>query len=196
MKIAIVGTAGRGEDAPRMSWALYRRMVARVESYLAGIPVEARELQSGGAAWADHIAVTLFLAKEKKAQSLTSYLPASLTAHGSFDPSSAAGRTANQYHRQFGPHFPHARSGDESMNQIWEAARWAKLHTCAGFLDRNLWVGQCDLLLAFTFGTGSVPKRGSGTRHTWDHSTAPRKVHFGLDDLLREQHPPLSLFGT
>jgi len=62
--VAIIGTAGRKEDASKMSAAVFERMVVHAETFLhntCGLPNERVVLVSGGSAWADHVAVKLFL---------------------------------------------------------------------------------------------------------------------------------------
>jgi len=83
MKIAIIGTAGRKEDGAKLSKDVYHKMVADAQHQIAGLikggmplkyyqaadpkPLYAHvsptpiNLVSGGAAWADHIAVSLYL---------------------------------------------------------------------------------------------------------------------------------------
>ena len=51
-----------------------------------------------------------------------------------------------------------------------------------GFHQRNDLVGQADRLIAFTRSTTDVPADG-GTSHTWHGSSAPIKVHIGLNSL-------------
>jgi len=62
--VAIIGTAGRKEDARRMSKALFDRMVdhaAHQQRVVWKLPNDRVVLVSGGSAWADHVAVRLFL---------------------------------------------------------------------------------------------------------------------------------------
>lgn len=183
-RVAIIGTAGRRSDGDRLTFELYQKMCERVDSAVRHL--RDLDLQSGGAAWADHIAVELFL--HGVGRSLTLHLPAPLVRVGQrleYDEAVEAGRTANYYHRLFDEKVPgFARSG------VWQSmacldlalARGAVAHTGNGFHDRNLRVGDCDVLIALTFGRGAVPKDG-GTKHCWDHSMAPLKLHVPLDEL-------------
>lgn len=172
MRVALIGTAGRRSDQARLSLALYARMLARARSYVFAED----HLQSGGAAWADHLAVLLYL--DGAARSLTLYLPEHFDlAAGRFlerGPKSC-GAIANYYHRLFSQ-----RIGTDSLDHICCAAdAGARLVVVPGFHERNLPVGRCDRLVAFTFGEGHGPADG-GTKHCWDHSTAPEKVHVPL----------------
>ena len=62
--VAIIGTAGRYDDASRMNGELYERMVSFVTAVQSDVWRLANKrvvLVSGGAPWADHVALTLFL---------------------------------------------------------------------------------------------------------------------------------------
>ncbi len=44
----------------------------------------------------------------------------------------------------------------------------------------------------YNFGSGDQPKEESGTRHCWEHSAAPVKIHVGLNEMLRfSSHRPV-----
>lgn len=60
--LAIIGTAGRGTDAAKLSGPLYDAMYRRTLDAMKAWGV--RDLVSGGAAWADHLAVRAFLEGE------------------------------------------------------------------------------------------------------------------------------------
>lgn len=176
VRIGIIGTAGRKDDGGRLTDRAFGLMLNEARRVLADLPRPHLGV-SGGAAWADHVAVTLFLYGE--IDHLTLHLPAPLRRLGGFDESHADGRIANHYHRAFSAEIRHDTLGD-----LADAfARGATATVSDGFHQRNLLVGRCDFLLAFTFGDGATPKDG-GTRHAWDRSVAPRKVHVPLRDLL------------
>lgn len=72
--VAVIGTAGRYDDAPRMNGEVYERMVSCVTSVLREVwRLENKHviLVSGGAPWADHVAVTLFLRSHRLAEGQT-----------------------------------------------------------------------------------------------------------------------------
>ena len=189
MRIGIIGTAGRRDDAPKMSMALYASMRKRLDELLHCVPVSERDLQSGGAAWADHLAVDVF--NDKQAASLTLHFPAPffrdiLTSTPTFAYTDV-GRTANHYHAEFSKHLLDSGALPRSLDDIaFALEKGAKSTVGDGFFTRNLLVGQCDWLIAFTFGEGAVPKAG-GTKHCWDHSPAPKKTHIPLGGLLTAQ---------
>lgn len=176
-RAAIIGTAGRHNQHLRLSADIFERMCRKAAEFVA--PDD--DLQSGGAAWADHVAVVLFLAE--RARSLTLYLPCEFDlASVRFVEASRdrldGGRIANHYHDLFA-----TRTGWRPMVMIAEAARrGAELVVVPGFRNRNIPVGDCDRLIAFTFGAGVWPD-GNGTRHCWNNSTASQRLHFPIDSL-------------
>lgn len=185
-RLAVIGTAGRdrSRDMGKDLWqAMLQDARSRVQSD--------DELVSGGAAWADHIAVALFL--EGDVHGLTLFLPAPLTARSGrweFEvPAGAAGRcaagAANFYHEQFSRAI-----GADSVAQLVEARnRGARVEcepTSAGFtafFRRNRKVAaQCTAVLAYTFNAGPGPADG-GTLDTWSQIAAHDKVHVDLASL-------------
>lgn len=176
-RAAIIGTAGRHSQHLRLSADIFERMCRKA----AELVTPGDDLQSGGAAWADHVAVVLFLAG--RACSLTLYLPCEFDLRSArfveasqdrLDP----GRIINYYHDLFT-----MRAGWRSMVMIAEAVRaGAKLVVVPGFRNRNIPVGDCDWLLAFTFERARFPG-GNGTRHCWNNSTARQRLHIPIDSL-------------
>jgi len=161
--IAIVGTAGRGDDENKLSPAVYTAMREIVKQVIA--PYKAVRLVSGGAAVADHLAVQLFLTNPD--MELRLHLPAPFDATvqqfvastSIFNP----GNTSNFYHRKF------AKScGVNSLGEIAEAIlkRNAEVIVTPGFKQRNTKVAKdADVLIALTFGSGPTVKDG-GTADT------------------------------
>lgn len=174
--LAIIGTAGRGDDYAKLSsdpQRYWNRMIesARKVAELA----KADTLVSGGAGWADHCAVALFLSNPSHYH-LVLELPAPLEADDydglRFRDSGLrgdCGGTANYYHNRF-----------TKALQTFRGATWSsfidfKIATshpnCAvrvtpGFKARNLKVAeQANHCLAMTFGEGRKVKDG-GTAHT------------------------------
>ena len=184
MKVAIIGTAGRKDDKVKMSRQLYFRMVEKAAEVLEDIcGEELPHLVSGGAAWADHCAVSLFLMK--KAETLRLYLPCHISRekcsfYGVSEKETNTAGVAQYYHNLFSK-----KMGKNTVGSIVEAERCgAKLIIMAeGFHRRNIEVGKVDMLLALTFGIGEVPKDG-GTLHTWKNSSAAIKIHIPLGKLM------------
>jgi hypothetical protein len=165
-KIAIIGTAGRDKTKP-MTARLWAWMVLDA---LQRVPKGAH-LVSGGAAWADHLAVDLYL--RGHAADLTLHLPAPFMEHtlgwqfvGGFG---TAGGAANYYHRKFSQVV-----GYGTLAQIADVLQVGASCTeepmsqgYAGMFNRNAKVAQADIMLAYTFGEGNEPADG-GTKNTWD----------------------------
>ena len=187
--VAIVGTAGRKNDAARMSRELFERMCQRTTQIIE------RELhldwkniciQSGGAAWSDHVAVRLFL-QRPETTALKVYLPCPLDGNaryrdtGSYDWRTNPGRTSNFYHSQFTKAI-----GTDSLQELLTAQqRGAVLDTSGtGFHSRNSMIAKCDILIAFSWSDGDQPWDG-GTSDTW-RKCKGRKVHVPLSLLCIE----------
>jgi len=166
--LSIIGTAGRKDDAKHLSKKHFEAMCVVANGLInqcKEINYPITTLVSGGAAWADHVAVTLFL--EKKVPHLRLFLPAdfiggSFRDNGNKDPFKNPGGTVNYYHRQF-----QKNTGINSLTQLQiAAAEGAELiNVEKGFHARNALVAKSDFLLAMTFGNGNQVKDG-GTAHT------------------------------
>lgn len=185
--IGIIGTAGRDRArAVQMDQALYFAMFAdaqeRITAIAKGLPIR---LISGGAAWADHLAVNLFL-KGHAGQLALHFpapflpdIPAYAETTGKYDP----GRTSNYYHGLFSQAIEH-----DSLADIRDALeQGAESTTSPGFHARNRIVAaRSEWLLAWTWGSGREPADG-GTLHTWRASRIPytHRSHIPLDSLAR-----------
>lgn len=183
MRIAIIGTAGRREDARKLGAHSYLQMVevaTRVAQKLANGGTW--RAVSGGAAWADHLAVTLFL--NGTAAGLDLELPAQLGADGFADTGvrdfrSNPGGTSNHYHRAFS-----RVAGVDSIAELNTAASRpeCKVSVSAGFFARNSLVADVDACVALTFGDRALLKDG-GTADTMRKFLARgigRSVHVDL----------------
>lgn len=165
---AIVGTAGRNDDAKKLSKKHFEAMcliATGLMEQFAENNYPITHLVSGGAAWADHVAVRLFL--DKKAPHLRLYLPCqwdngTFEDNGSDDHFKNPGRTLNRYHKAF---QTNARINSLSDIQI-ARSEGAELLPCkGGFFGRNAMVAKSDFLLAMTYGCEHEVKDG-GTAHT------------------------------
>jgi len=200
--LAVIGTAGRREDAARISRALYDAMYRETVETARRWGVNGAI--SGGAAVADHLAVRAFL--EGAVESLELWLPARFE-HGAFVPNPRVrfnpGATSNNYHRAFS-----ASCGVDSLGEIAEAIRrGAAVHVAEGFHLRNSEVAaRCTHMLAFTFGKGggedllatdeafsdpaAAGLKDGGTAHTWGECyNARMKRHvnlFALERVLKD----------
>lgn len=166
--LSIIGTAFRKDDAKRCSKEIFQAMCIVANGLInqcKEINYPISTLVSGGAAGADHVAVSLFL--EKKVPYLRLFLPCefvggSFKDNGNADPFKNPGATANYYHRQF-----QKTTGINSLTQLQiVVAEGAELINVAkGFHARNALVAKSDFLLAMTFGNENQVKDG-GTAHT------------------------------
>lgn len=181
ISVAIVGTAGRGPDLNLLldSKGFYEAMIKKARncilafSQLLGDPEV--ELVSGGAAWADHIAVLLFLESVHRpphhedvgVRALKLHLPCPLEQEGFFDSKARGsyanpGKVANAYHALFKAH-----AKIDSINQLNHAIDvGAQFQVGRGFLDRNLHVAKSQCLAAFTFAQETGRPADGGTAHT------------------------------
>lgn len=165
---SIVGTAGRKDDKEKLSKSHFEAMCLVAEGLLeqfaeSNYPVT--HLVSGGAAWADHVAVSLFL--KKKAPHLRLFLPClwdsgSFKDNGQDNWSQNPGRTANSLHKGF-----QMKTLINSLTEIQIAKNEGAelIEVTRGFHARNALVAKSDLLLAMTFGDKNIVKDG-GTAHT------------------------------
>lgn len=178
--IAIIGTAGRDKTKP-MTLALWHWMLEEARTHM---PVHAHVV-SGGAAWADHLAVALFL--EGSAHELTLHLPApfDVSSNCFLGPFNSSGSTANYYHERFS-RVIHHNDPWFSRQQITQVASMNNVNGSfepmaagyGGMFARNIKVAKADHMLAFTFGHGDIPADG-GTKDTWDKCRGQR-IHIPL----------------
>lgn len=191
-ELAIIGTAGRREDAERLNQDVFDYMCGYAASIVTDLGPT--RLISGGAAWADHVAVALF--NNGIGDELVLHLPAPFANckyQGNHwkDP----GSIANYYHRSFSN-----KTHEHRLLQIQKAIdAGARIHVYNGFHARNYVVGRAhDYLLAFTYGTlsGSWSQydpewthhelaglKDGGTAHTWDNSRSTIKEHVNLNGI-------------
>lgn len=147
IKIAIVGFSGRQRVCEASEWPFYINLV-ETEIEEMGLPWNDIILVSGGAAWIDHIAVTLALKWEC---SLVLCLPAAYDAEtGRIDCA-----LANKLHEDFGKLI--GTDTFEDMKMVKCERRIGN-----GFLDRNKMI--CDIA-DIMIGVGDV-KLG-GLRDVW-----------------------------
>jgi hypothetical protein len=168
ISIAIAGTAGRRDDGAKLSRELYDAMEEAtgrlVQEVAQGRPIT---LVSGGAAYADHLAVRLFL--KGLGQKLVLHLPCpwDVNTHALrdtkvFDWKSNPGGTANALHRKF-----EQKTNVFSMRELAAAIANPQCETTvsAGFHARNALMAKSEVLVALTFGEGAEVKDG-GTANT------------------------------
>lgn len=194
--IAMIGSAGRQEDARYVTLDLYRSMYREARNAVR--EWQAVRAVSGGAAFADHLAVSAFLYGEVK--ELLLFLPAPFRngryVEGTRDRD--PGATSNSLHRRF-----KEITGIDGLAEIAQAERLgAVLRVIPGFQNRNLEVASAaTCMIAFTFGRATfrniVPEQtefndpkaaglkiSKGTAHTWGEAwKCTAKTHVNLNEL-------------
>lgn len=164
--VSIIGTAGRNEDYEKLTVSVYEKMYEDAKGRINANDV----IQSGGAAWADHLAVRLHL---ELGNDLYLFLPAAFNLETNRYVNSWAGKVSNYYHDRMNAKYGQERSYREIAQAINTRA---KVRIYSDFQSRNLQVAKCNYLIAYTFGRFSEPKDG-GTSHTWKNSNASSKIH-------------------
>jgi hypothetical protein len=175
--IAVIGTAGRDKTRPMTD----KHWDFMCETIAAEVKPE-DTLVSGGAAWADHVAIWAYGTGLVK--SLILHLPAPFV-NGKFEgPSMSAGQTCNYYHGLFSEVM-----GFKSLDHIKQAFMYRSSVAITeepassgygAFAARNRKVGNtCTHMVAFTFAEGDVPADG-GTKMTWDMAADKLRIHVPL----------------
>ena len=186
MNVSIIGTAGRDKDRTydiNLWCAMWDDVLDRFDT------TKKYTLVSGGAAWADHLAVSLFLARPKWFK-LKLFLPSMFAEHTQrfVGPERSAASTISYYHELFTK-----ATGIDGRREIAEAISQGCEYECepsaaglGGFFARNRKVALAsDACLAYTWGSGREPS-SNGTRNTWDQVTG-RKVHVSLQKLISKE---------
>ena len=177
VKVSIIGTAGR-DKSQKYTKELFDKMLHIAKYVLANM--KDITLVSGGAAWADHIAVKLYL--EGYVKDLELHLPCNwdnnqYLDNGKYYWKDNPGKTANSYHFNFSKTI-----GCNTLNEITLAInKGARIQVHDGFHARNTEVANSEFLLAFTWSQENQPPDG-GTLDTWNKSNA-QKIHISLHQL-------------
>jgi hypothetical protein len=190
IRVAIIGSAGRQEDAKKMSPEIFSAIAVEVEKIIKikfGLLPENVVIVSGASSFVDDIGPHLF--SQGKYAGLHLYLPSrwddeKKCFNGKSHPD---GYTIYEYHRKYSKIV----LGDENLS-LSRLSRLKK-HKGAmfhdepiGFFPRNTLVAtQCDYMIAFTFGKGATPKPG-GTKFTWDKCLLPsdKKIHVSISSIF------------
>jgi hypothetical protein len=167
-----------------MTRDLYRWMYldsrSRIEKFKKVHGFDKIHLHCGGAAWADHLCVSIF--KAEAADYMTMHMPTTFVSqYGRFTETNHVGSTANHYHERFSRVI-----GTETLISIAHVLLHPNvdIEVYDGFFKRNIGLGaQVHYLLAYTWGSGKAPKSRSGTLHCWKNSPAPFRQHVPLEQL-------------
>lgn len=173
--IAIIGSAGR--MAWKFSAEIYNGMVDRAREIITeewGFDMKKVRLVSGGAAWSDHVAVSLF----DECASVHLHFPCEWNesrfhyTEQKTDP----GSVANRHHHAF-----FMKRGISSLKEIKTAlSKGMTYDVSKGFHARNTKIAKAPYLIAFSFGTKDVPRESRGTYDTWKKCRG-KKIHVHLN---------------
>jgi hypothetical protein len=193
--VAIVGTAGRGAVANSMNVSLFSKMIHTAQELIKKeLKLSPSEvvLVSGGAAWADHVAIRLFF--DGNFGGLTLHYPCEWDCKntqfhetGTSSWRTNPGRSANRYHGQFTE-----KIGVSSLLELKHAhAHGAIVQVHDGFHARNAAIAKAEYLIAFTWASSPNTITG-GTKHTWNLSSSHTKIHVSLPTFKIERTEPAS----
>lgn len=184
-RIALIGTAGRDKSYP-LTRELWDAMTGDV-----GVWVNPEDvLISGGAAWADHLAVHAWL--QGWCAGLELYLPAPLEGGRFAGPFKSAGSTANYYHQRFSGVI-----GEDTLAQVAHAIEKGAVTQfepvapgVGAMFVRNKKVAQAaQAVVAYTFGEGDQPADG-GTLDTWKQVASGDRLHVPMSQLVEAARMP------
>ena len=175
--LAIIGTAGRDRKNP-LDGLLWQKMLKDIRTRVKLEDV----LVSGGAAWADHLAVKMYL--EDRVTGLILYLPAPLELKKFRGGFASSGSAATYYHELFSK-----ASGTSGIAELHIAIRkGAFVHEqpnhadYSGMFARNKLVAKkATACVAYTFGDTELAD--GGTKNTWDQIKSLDKTHVSLRSL-------------
>lgn len=180
LSIAVIGSAGRGNDARKFCRDLFEHMVKRVWREIERVSQTTSHktirLVSGGAAWGDHVAVALFL--EGKVDQLHLHLPCPL--HSKRFSGGSVSRRVNQLHEEF--------TRVSEVDSLGDLVKAVDMPGCSafvhdGFFARNSEVARsADCVIALTWSRSTEPAPG-GTKDTWTKSKSKNKIHISLTSL-------------
>lgn len=170
--IAVIGTAGRDKSI-KMSMKHWEQMAQAIWSEVKPDDV----LVSGGAAWADHVAVWAYL--NNLCKDLILHFPAPFVGQHFEGGYGTSGGACNYYHGLFSQAI-----GGHSRLHIREAIEQGATFTSqpvangyGAMVARNrLVANDCTHMVAFTFGEGDEPTDG-GTKMTWDMAADKQRCH-------------------
>lgn len=195
ISVSVIGTA-KGDFTKNMFDKMVNKTVDIIEN-IFNLNMNDVELVSGGAAWSDHCAVSLFLQNRDghsglnqrfRCQSLSLFFPCEwdfekvkFVDSGINDWKTNPGGLANYYHKL----FTEKRGLDKQKNSLKEIdeaiKKGATYEVHMGFHNRNLKVAKSDYLIAFSWSNEDHPLEG-GTKHTWDNCKN-KKYHVSLSTL-------------
>lgn len=189
--VSVIGTAGR-TNTNLLSKQLYDNMYVTLTKLLKTFNGSKLLLKSGGAAWADHLAVDYYLHhNHDPCIDLHLYFPCPFTNgqfldNGMNNWKQNPGRSANRYHHRFSKMI-----NRDSLKSIQLAIdQGASVTVRKGFHARNSDVAVCNYLIAFTWDENEDEDQGlsGGSGDTWRKCKTER-VHIPLSFI----YPPAEI---
>lgn len=205
--LGIIGTAGRKQAQSLMTIENYKKMVQTATDIVKKHNISA--LVSGGAAFSDHVAVSLYLSGV--VDHLFLMLPDAFDINNNHYIPGHYGNITNSLHTIFSEQC-HINSLVEISHAIKQGAEiyLGNADTAPGFLTRNTWIAQKSThLLAFTSGNAlneSITEIGvtnqysdniikdNGTKDTWKKSIHKYRIVCSIPLLCKPQQENLFLF--
>lgn len=173
-----------------LSGAIYQEMVDIALDTIQntfGLDPKQCDLISGGAAWSDHVAVTLF--NRGNVHGLTIYAPCPFSGnkfvdnHQSKDWRENPGYISNVYHGKFSTKIGGNTLGEIHTAQTKGAVIDARYH---GFHKRDgVIASTATHMIAFSWSDSGAPADG-GTIYTWNRCHLPlatHKIHINLKEI-------------
>lgn len=196
--LGIIGTAGRKQAHRFMTAENYNLMLKESEKIISKFGF--KTVVSGGAAFSDHIAVSLF--NNNIVDNLILMLPDGFDMDSQEYKIGHYGNIANDLHQEF-----NRQCKINSLQEICKAIENGaiipdKVESSPGFLTRNSWIAEtCTHLLAFTSGKAlnqTVSEIGyntniqdnvikdNGTKDTWRKASQKYRIVISIDCLVSE----------
>lgn len=176
IKVAIIGTSGRNPmDSMRLTADHMKWMAENVLCYIEHVIKTTTDniiLISGGSAWADHVAVQLYLSHNFAGLEL--YLPTDFDVENKKYANTYEGTMLNLLHSQC-----KEKINIDVLNELAEAIpkRTTTVVIKRGFLQRNSLVSKkCDHLICFVFSHII----SGGSNDTWKKTKHQNKIVFDL----------------
>ncbi len=172
-RVAIIGSAGRDKDEGKFTLELFEKMKEEVVKQITEewkLETKNVILVSGGSAWSDHVAVSLYKQDPNKWGGLHLYLPCKFPSKGKYY------TTLKELHSNMKCNSMDDFDLVKKMGAVFDTSVY-------GFLQRNTLVAKhCDYMIAFTWNM-FYPKYG-GTGDTWSKCKGVKK-HIPLSVLLK-----------
>lgn len=182
IRLAITGSTGRYPgDKNKLRPEFMEKMITVIREYIKNelnTTPDKVVLVSGGSAWAEHIAVQLYLTKEFAGLDL--FLVSEFSVKQKKYVNTHEGRTLNQLLIEC-----QDKTGIDVFSELAKSIdgkNKAKITIQRAFKPRNTLIAKnCDFLIAFTFGLQENVK--GGAIDLWEKVSSDKRIHFDLSEL-------------